>query len=139
MNNRITPEYIIELLPGEYCVFPSNTAGVHGKGLALQATKWGAKRGVGFGFSGQTFAIPTRKFISNGKNYKIETLPLFEIESYVVKFMRLTENHDERFLITQIGCGLAGYEPKDIAPMFRPIIDKENYCLPESFWKILKP
>lgn len=140
MRHRTTPELITQLRPNEIFVFPSNTGGVHGKGAALDAMKFGAKRGLSFGFSGQTFAIPTRKFISMGKNYKIETLSLFEIEVNVAKFLGAAlYRPDLIFLVTSIGCGYAGYTPKEIAPMFNDVIDKEHIHLPLSFWKILKP
>ena len=138
-NNRITPELITELKENEIFTFPSNTAAVHGKGAALQAMKFGASRKVAQGFSGQTYAIPTRRFINGGNgNYKIETLPLFDIECNIVKFMRDAVYHPEfTFLVTPIGCGLAGYLPSQIAPMFKFAIDKEHIHLPASFWKLL--
>jgi hypothetical protein len=45
---------------------------------------------------------------------------------------------DKIFLVTEIGCGLAGYSPEDIAPLFRDVIDLENVWLPERFWKVLE-
>ena len=127
--------------PNEYIVFPSNTAAIHGKGAAKDAVKFGASRKVAQGFSGQTYAIPTRKFINGGNgNYKIETLSLFDIEWNVVKFLNATTSHPQfTFLVTPIGCGLAGYLPSEIAPMFKFAIDKEHIHLPASFWKILIP
>lgn len=140
MTRRITPEIITELKPNEIMVFASNTAAVHGRGAAKDAMKFGASRKVAQGFSGQTYAVPTRRFTSVGKNYKIETLSLFEIEINVSKFIGAALYRlDLTFLVTPIGCGLAGYSPKEIAPMFSHVIDKENFHLPESFWKILKP
>ena len=141
MNNRITPELITELKPNEIFVFGSNSSAVHGRGAAKQAVKFGASKKVAQGFSGNTYAIITRKFLNGGPgNYKLETLSLFEIEVNVLKFVGAAlYRPDLTFLVTPIGCGLAGYEPKDIAPMFNYVIDKEHIHLPESFWKILKP
>ena len=38
------------------------------------------------------------------------------------------------FLVTEIGCGLAGYKPKDIAPLFKGVENLKNVKLPERFW-----
>lgn len=95
-------------------VFGSNLAGRHGKGAALYAKKYhGAIYGQGYGLQGNSFAIPT-------KDGNIKTLPLFHINHYVNMFLDFAKNNPElEFEVTNIGCGLAGYKPKDIAPMFR--------------------
>lgn len=95
-------------------VFGSNEAGVHGAGAArLALERYGAQYGKGFGLHGVSFAIPT-------KDRAIKTLPLVQIDLYVQKFKELAESKsDLHFQVTQIGCGLAGYKPRDIAPMFR--------------------
>lgn len=119
-------KFITKLRPNEVFVFGSNLSGRHGKGAAKCALKWGAKWGVGNGQMGQTYAIPT-KSISVQK-----TLPLNRIQIYVTQFLDWAKmNPDLTFLVTEIGCGLAGYKPKDIAPMF--IGYTENVILPESF------
>ncbi len=98
----------------EIFVFGSNLAGRHGKGAALEAIKnHGAIYGIGIGLQGNSYAIPT-------KDYNIKTLPLDEIKFHVDFFIKFAEkNKHLTFLLTAIGCGLAGYTPKDIAPMFR--------------------
>lgn len=95
-------------------VFGSNEAGVHGAGAArLALERYGARYGKGFGLHGISFAIPT-------KDRNIRTLPLVHIDPYVQQFMRLAKSKpDLQFQVTQIGCGLAGYKAKDIAPMFK--------------------
>ncbi len=112
-------------------VFGSNLAGRHGKGAALHARKYhGAVYGNGDGPQGNSFAIPT-------KDRKLETLPLSDIRFFVADFITYAEENSETtFNVTEIGCGLAGYHPKDIAPMF--IGCSENVNLPESFKKIIK-
>jgi len=97
----------------EIFVFGSNLAGRHGKGAALYAKQnHGAVYGQGFGLQGTSYAIPT-------KDAKLKTLPLTTIQSYVNLFLLFAEEHPElTFKLTPIGCGLAGYEPQDIAPMF---------------------
>lgn len=94
-------------------VFGSNTAGRHGKGAALEAVRlWGAQRGRGAGRQGNSYAIPT-------KGATLETLPLWQIADGVNEFIaHARANPNESFLVTAIGCGLAGYQPRDIAPMF---------------------
>ena len=95
-------------------VFGSNLAGRHGKGAALHALKHhGAEYGKGVGPQGNSYAIPT-------KSAYLGTLPLPDIRTYVKQFLAYAKAHpDQRFQLTAIGCGLAGYEPRDIATMFR--------------------
>ena len=117
---------ITELTFNEIFVFGSNEAGVHGAGAALQAYRdFGAKRGVGNGPTGQCYAIPT-------KDHNIRTLPLSKIEVYVNQFLKYAREHKELlFLLTPIGCGLAGYTPEVIAYMFKD--SPSNVVLPKEF------
>ncbi len=124
---RISPNNITELKPNEIFTFGSNESGIHGAGAAFTALKWGAIKGRAFGLQGQTFAIPT-------KDWKIDTLPLDSIDNYVQRFIDLAIFHRHfNFLVTEIGCGLAGYKPSDIAPMFADALFTDNIYLPESF------
>jgi hypothetical protein len=108
-------------------VFGSNLAGRHGKGAALTAYKsHGAIYGVGIGIQGNSYAIPT-------KDENIKTLPLSKIEKYVKGFIKFAElNPDLSFQVTRIGCGLAGYEDSDIAPMFK---DAPQNCMLPVGWR----
>jgi hypothetical protein len=128
---KITADVIYKLRPNEIFVFGSNTAGRHGKGAALIAKRWGAKPGIGMGRTGQCYAIPT-------KDDDLKVLPPGAIRIQVREFLKYAREHPElEFLVTPIGCGLAGYNPIDIAPMF--FIDQDpppNVSLPESFWEI---
>ena len=128
----ITPDVIDSLKPNEIFVFGSNEAGRHGKGAALIAKKqFGAKVGQGYGVQGSCFAIPT-------KNGKLETLKLTTIAAYVNKFIAYANTHPEKdFLVTRIGCGLAGYKETEIAPLFKDAVDSKNIFLPITFTKIL--
>jgi len=94
-------------------VFGSNLAGRHGAGAALEAQqRWGAVYGCGEGRQGASYAIPT-------KDERIQTLPLERIAAHVESFLEHARiMSGDSFLVTAIGCGLAGYEPPDIAPMF---------------------
>lgn len=126
---NITPNDITELGPNDIFVFGSNERGIHGAGAAKLALKWGARRGIGYGMSGQTFAIPT-------KDEAIQTLPLDRIEHYIMSFLQVAHNRPSfRYLVTQIGCGLAGYTPNEIAPLFFKYEVPDNVTLPASFWK----
>lgn len=129
---RTTPEKIVSLKKNEIFVFGSNEAGIHGAGAAKLAwEEFGAELRVGFGETGRTFAIPT-------KDRRIETLPLPKIEAYVNKFIEhADQNPDKIYLVTEIGCGLAGYKPINIAPMFLPALKLDNVILPQSFLNIL--
>lgn len=112
----------------EIFVFGSNTAGRHGKGAAKVAReKHGAVYGEGNGHHGDSYAIPT-------KDGKLTTLPLRAIQSYVDMFIGYAgARPDLNFMVTAIGCGLAGYEAKEIAPMFEPCLALENVYLPADF------
>lgn len=100
--------------PKRVFVFGSNKAGIHGAGAALTAHKmYGAVLGQGEGMQGSSYAIPT-------KDEALETLPLFEISDCVSRFLEFArKNYDLSFFVTRIGCGLAGYDDRDIGPMFR--------------------
>ena len=131
---KTSPSYITKLAPNEIFVFGSNLAGRNGKGAAkLAQDKFGAKYGIGIGFSGQSYAIPTKDG-TNGQSLSDPraTLPLEEIKEYVSDFLYDAEGCPELiFLVTEIGCGLAGYDVSDIAPMFETA--QENVWLPNRF------
>ena len=131
-NKRITG-YINELKENDIFVFGSNTAGKHGKGAAkLARQRWGAIYGQAEGLQGKTYGIPTVNSTITNK------LPLKEIQIYIDRFIQFAkDNPNLNFLVTEIGCGLASYISKDIAPLFKEAINVENIYLPESFWKIL--
>lgn len=113
-------------------VFGSNLAGRHGKGAALFASRErGAQRGVGEGRTGNSYAIPT-------KDAALRTLPLEAIKDSVRTFLEYARQMKEYdFEVTAIGCGLAGYSPKQIAPFFMDA--PENCELPEQFIEVLSP
>ena len=126
-KKRISANWITHLEKNEIFVFGSNLAGFHGGGAAAIAhRKFGAVWGQGVGLHGQTYAIPT---MQGG----VET-----IKPYVDEFLTFAKEHPElKFLVTEIGCGIAGFTVKEIAPLFRTAIDEnvENVYLPESFYE----
>ncbi|MDR2292138.1 MAG: hypothetical protein LBE11_01520 [Prevotellaceae bacterium] len=127
-TSRISPKWITSLQEKEIFVFGSNISGFHGSGAARLAMKWGAVLGQGVGLHGQTYAIPTM-FGTTA-----------EIKPYVDEFLIFARiNRELKFLVTEIGCGIAGFTPKDIAPLFKLAIEEniDNVYLPESFLKFI--
>ena len=123
-RNRITPEFIKSLKRNEIFVFGSNLRGMHGGGAArIAVEKFGAIMSQGVGLQGQSYAIPT---MQGGPN---------TILPYVEEFIAFAKQHPElTFLVTKIGCGIAGFTPKEIAPLFAGAVDVENIYLPQDFW-----
>lgn len=122
-NREYTPERISELKENEIFVFGSNLAGAHGGGAArLAYERFGAVWGKGVGLHGRTYAIPT---MQGG----IDT-----IKPYVDAFIRFAKEHSRlNFLVTRIGCGIAGFRDEQIAPLFKDAIAVENIILPKEF------
>ena len=127
-NPNIAADRIDILEEHEIFVFGSNLAGRHGGGAARAANmKFGAEWGVGVGLTGQSYAIPT---MQGG----VET-----IKPYVDEFIRFAqENPGLKFLVTRIGCGIAGFKDEEIAPLFDKAMQVPNIYLPETFFKILQ-
>ncbi len=127
-NREFTSERINSLKPGEIFVFGSNLAGAHGGGAAYIAyKKFGAVWGEGIGLQGQSYAIPT---MQGG----VET-----IKPYTDEFIDFAKNNPEyKFLVTRIGCGIAGFKDEEIAPLFTEAIDIENIILPKEFVEVIE-
>ena len=122
-QKRTTPEFITELQPNEIFVFGSNLKGMHGGGAAYIAyRKFGAIMGQGVGLQGQSYAIPT---MQGG----VET-----IRPYVDEFIAFAKEHPTlTFLVTRIGCGIAGFTDDEISPLFEKAHDVENIVLPPGW------
>ena len=122
-SRRFIPARITSLAENEIFVFGSNLAGAHGGGAAWVAHKcFGAVWGKGVGLYGRTYAIPT---MQGG----VET-----IRPYVDDFIEFAKAHPQLvFLVTRIGCGIAGFREWEIAPLFQAALDVENVILPEEF------
>lgn len=111
-------------------VFGSNLAGNHCGGAALKAKN-------DFG------AIPTMNIGVVGRNcYAIATLdcemiklPLELIfpQVFILKIYA-QYNKGYHFFITRIGCGIAGFNDEQIAPMFKGFEKLQNVSLTEN-WK----
>ena len=126
-NPNIASGRIDALEKDEIFVFGSNLAGRHGGGAARAANmKFGAEWGVGVGLTGQSYAIPT---MQGG----VET-----IKPYVDEFIEFAKAHpDLKFLVTRIGCGIAGFRDEEIAPLFAKAISVPNIFLPKEFYDII--
>lgn len=124
---RITPEHIDKLNENEIFVFGSNLHGKHHGGAAFFARRYfGAIYGQGVGLQGQSYAIPT-------------TMRRGLIKPYVAGFIEFASQHPElNFLVTPVGCGIAGYTPDEVAPLFRTCLNMENVWLPQSFIEVLE-
>ena len=124
---RIAPDNIRTLGENEIFVFGSNLAGKHYGGAArIACERFGAEWGVGNGLTGRSYAIPTMR-----ANVEM-------IRPYVDEFIAFAREHGEyRFLVTRIGCGIAGFTDKEVAPLFAAAVDVENIALPSSFWNEL--
>ena len=128
MKKRIASDRISELKDNEIFVFGSNLQGNHAGGAAAIAEKmFGAIWGQGVGLQGQTYAIPT---MHGG---------LEEIKPYVDEFMEFAkQNPNLTFLVTRIGCGIAGFTEEEMAPLFAEGTNVENVYLPDTFWEIIE-
>lgn len=117
--------YITELDENEIFVFGSNGFGAHNGGAAATAVrKFGAKMGQAEGLQGQSYAINTMDSED-------------EMYTQIDRFLDFAKSHPElTFLVTEIGCGIAGYSPEQIAPHFKD--HSKNVILPDSFTQILK-
>lgn len=127
-TREFTPERIMTLKPNEIFVFGSNLDGYHGGGAArIAMDRFGAVWGQGVGLQGQSYAIPT---MQGGVN---------TIKPYVDEFVAFAEQHPEyKFLVTRIGCGIAGFANEQIAPLFQEALNVENIILPKEFVNVLQ-
>lgn len=122
-GRRVASDRIATLGENEIFVFGSNIQGSHGGGAAWYAYKqFGAEWGVGEGLTGRTYALPTMEGPTSLKHA-------------VDNFIACAKQHPElTFLVTAVGCGIAGYRPDEVAPLFKEATSLENVFLPQIFW-----
>ena len=127
-KRRVSPQWITTLADDEVFVFGSNLEGLPGGGAALLAyERFGAIWGQGTGLQGKSYGIPT---MHGGVDV---------IAPYVDDFIAFAREHRElRFLVTEIGCGIAGFTVGEMAPLFKDAMDEENIYLPQRFIDILE-
>lgn len=124
--HRITPSKIMALKPGQVFVFGSNGRGAHRGGAAFAAFRFfGAVMGQAEGIQGNSYAIISM----NGLEVLAQQAEIF------IHYAK--EHPEQTFLVTPIGCGIAGYTPKEVAPLFVKAVDVENIWLPKEFWNEL--
>lgn len=113
-------------------VFGSNLAGLHKLGAADVAYKlFEATMFNGAGYMGRSYAIPT-------KDRFIRTLNRRDIQKYINGFIEFTHSHPElNFWVTAVGCGLAKYHDRDIAPLFKGC--NTNCSFPINWRKYMEP
>ena len=122
-----TPDYIDTLLPKQIFVFGSNALGYHTGGASGTARKkFGAVWGQAEGLQGQCYAIP----VDYGKNVRKDG----EVRAAVGRFVTFAKEHpDLFFLVTRVGCGIAGYHDEEMAQFFKDALELKNVSLPKSF------
>ena len=127
-ESKITPENITELQDNQIFVFGSNLSGNHAGGAAkLASEKFGAETGIGEGLTGQSYALPTL-------DEKLQQREIDDIKTSVDLLLEVAKsNTDKHFIITEIGCGIAGYDHQEIGPMFKDFYLLDNISLPQKF------
>lgn len=112
-RNGISKSMIKKLELDEIFVFGSNALGMHEGGAARQAhEQFGAEWGIGEGLTGQCYAIPTLD----------EHMNRVHVQKLIRSIIRLKkcceENLDKKFLLTKVGCGIAGFDEDKIKSLF---------------------
>lgn len=122
-GHRVASDRIATLGENEIFVFGSNIQGMHGGGAAWYANRnFGAEWGVGEGLTGRTYALPTMEGEASLKHA-------------VERFTECARQHPGlTFLVTAVGCGIAGYSPQQVAPLFKEASTLVNVYLPQVFW-----
>lgn len=126
IGQRVTPDNITKLGTSEVFVFGSNAKGLHGGGAARYAMEhFGAVMGEGHGMHGKSYAIDSMSGLA---------IMAEEVKTFA-EFAKA--NPRKTFLVTAIGCGIAGYHESEIAPLFECCKDICNITLPASFWDVI--
>jgi hypothetical protein len=113
----------------------SNLSGRHGKGAAKTAQdRFGAIYGQADGLQGRSYALPTVDAAIRNR------LPIPAIAAHVQAFLAFAQGHPELiFLVTEVGCGLAGWRVQDIAGLFKDALGRPNVVLPARFHEVIDP
>lgn len=132
IQRKFTQDNITEISETEVFVFGSNENGNHAGGAAKQAVEeFGAIEGVAEGLQGKSYAIPTL-------TKSMEKRTLEQISESVKQFYEFAEeNAHLDFIVTKIGCGIAGFKVEEIARIFKAIdFIPFNVTLPMEFTAI---
>jgi len=124
-----TPENITSLKCYEVFVFGSNLLGNHAGGAAnIAREKFGAKYGIGEGFLGQSYAFPVL-----GKHGR--KLKKWRLRKAVKRLIKCACNNTIKvFLVTKVGCEIAGYDEKEIKSLFDLSELPANIVLPKEWY-----
>ena len=119
---------IKELQPNEVFVFGSNANGNHTGGAARQAVEnFGAIMGQAKGLQGQSYAIVTL-------DEAMQRVPLAYIGEQLNELNELAKKTpDKRFLLTLVGCGIAGFDIAEIKGECVKITWAPNVVVPFEF------
>ena len=125
-----TPKKIESLKENEIFVFGSNLNGNHAGGAAKQAQEsFGAINGIGEGIMGQSYAFPTL----DKKMKKVSEVSLYSNKNKLYEYAK--ENPTKTFLVTKVGCGIAGFTEDEMKKIFKG--DKpKNVILPAGWAKV---
>jgi len=130
MPKKYTPDNIQRLNTGEVFVFGSNLNGFHSGGAARTAfEKFGAVFGQPSGIQGKSYAIPTLDEHGNKLDLGTIRIVVEAFLAYAERQPRLT------FLVTKIGCGIAGFTEDEIKPLFGGGVPK-NVVLPKGWGNV---
>lgn len=134
MGRKITPEKITELKAGEIFVFGSNTEGRHGAGAAKFARdSCGARYGQAIGPQGNSYAIVTKHLPGGRRSVSLDFIHL-----QIATMLEYAKYHPNYvFLVTKIGCELAGFTPDEIVACFPAMDIPSNVSLPQEFWDLI--
>jgi hypothetical protein len=130
-----SPDNIIELEDNEVIVYGQNVEARHGAGAAKHALKFGAVYGLG-GYQGNTYGIITTDL---SKSYR-PSVDIQVVIDEIDKFITFAKNNPHlTFLVTEVGCGLAGFTVEQVAPLFKPVLlnSISNVRLPKRFVRYL--
>lgn len=121
-----TPENITELKPNEIFVFGSNYAGNHAGGAAaLAQERFGAEHGIAEGLTGRSYAFPTLYMDMKKRTKK-------GLEASAGRLFSTARALPEKmFLLTKVGCGIAGFTEEEMASLF--VDAPENIIKPLSW------
>ncbi len=142
MKERTTPEIVTELKPNQVFVYGSNSKGINAGGAArIAEIHFGAIRGKSKGEHGKSYAIETLKCFDDfeGKPFMLSKKTLEEIRVDVVEFAKhARSNPNKTYLVTEIGCGIAGFKIEEMANLFLVCTLIDNIHLPRRFWNHIK-
>lgn len=129
LNEKYTPDFVMELDKDEVFVFGSNLNGMHAGGASLMALRnFGAEWGKAEGIQGQSYAIPT-----DIRGEAVENVSAY-LKKHIDKFIEYAKDHQEKtFLVTKVGCGNAGFDEEFMAQFFKEALDMKNARLPREF------